>query len=113
VIPAELDVDGLLDVVVRDERTPMRARGELVGAADELVTAFALTLAASPQTQRTYVRACRAFVAWLGPLAGPEDLTAANVAAYHAELVRSGLASSTVKKERSTRSCAGSSSLST
>ena len=100
VIPSSLDVDAVHELVVRDERTPTRARGELVGAADELVTAFALTLVASPQTQRTYDRACRAFTAWLGPLAGPEDLTAANVAAYHAELVRSGRASSTVKKER-------------
>jgi site-specific recombinase XerC len=33
-------------------------------------------------------------------LAGSEDLTAANVAAYHAQLVAGGLASSTVKKER-------------
>ena len=103
-----VDVDEVLELVVRDERAaaPPRAaastpvRGELVGPADTLAREFALTLVASPQTQRTYVRACRTFVAWLGPLAGPEDLTAANVAAYHAELVRSGLASSTVKKER-------------
>ena len=33
-------------------------------------------------------------------MAGPEDLAAANVAAYHAQLVAGGLASSTVKKER-------------
>jgi site-specific recombinase XerD len=58
---------------------------------------------ASQQTQRTYDRAGRAFTAWLGPLAGPEDVTAANVAAYHAELVRSGRASSTVRKERASR----------
>ena len=49
--------------------------GVLVGAADELVDAYALTLVATPQTQRTYRRACRRLVA------GPEDLTAANVAA--------------------------------
>jgi site-specific recombinase XerC len=91
-----------LELVVRDERAPASTsiRGELVGAADELVEQFTLTLVASPQTQRTYRRACGAFTAWLGSLAGPEDLTAANVAAYHAELVRSGRASSTVKKER-------------
>jgi site-specific recombinase XerD len=101
-IPGPLDIGEVLELVVRDERAPAVApvRGELIGAADELVLAFALTLIASPQTQRTYDRACRAFTAWLGPLAGPEDLTAANVAAYHAELVRSGRASSTVKKER-------------
>ena len=93
-------IDEVLELVARDACAPTRARGELVGAADELVSAFALTLVASPQTQRTYDRACRSFRAWLGPLAGPEDLTAANVAAYHAELVRWGRASSTVKKER-------------
>ena len=99
---APVDVDQALELVVHDARQPASTsvRGELVGAADELVSAFALTLVASPQTRRTYDRACRAFTAWLGPLAGPEDLTAANVAAYHAELVRSGRASSTVKKER-------------
>ena len=86
------------ELVARPAPAPTRVRSELVGAADELVSAFALTLVASPQTQRTYDRACRAFTAWLGPLAGPEDLTAANVAAYHAELVRSGRASSTVKR---------------
>jgi site-specific recombinase XerD len=101
-IPGPLDIGDVLEIFVRDECAPAEApvRGELIGTADELVSAFALTLVASPQTQRTYDRACRAFTAWLGSLAGPEDLTAANVAAYHAELVRSGRASSTVKKER-------------
>lgn len=94
-----------LDVVVGDQHAAApavaaSAVGELVGAADELVTSFVLTLVASPQTQRTYQQACRAFTAWLGPFAAPEDLTAANVAAYHGELARSGRASSTVKKER-------------
>ena len=37
---------------------------------------------------------------WLGPLAGPQDLTAANVARYHAHLVAGGRSSATVKKDR-------------
>lgn len=57
------------------------------------------TLVAQPQTQRTYDRACRRFVAWLGPLAGPEDLTSTQVASYHPVLA-AGRASSTVKRER-------------
>lgn len=101
-IAGRREVDAGLELVVRSQpaaaSTPVR--GELVGAAAELVEQFTVTLVASPQTQRTYRRACGAFTAWLGPLAGPEDLTAANVAAYHAELVRSGRASATVKKER-------------
>jgi integrase len=40
------------------------------------------TLVAQPQTQRTYDRACRRFVAWLGPLAGPEDLTSTSAEQY-------------------------------
>jgi len=56
-------------------------RGAVASAVD------VLTLVAAPQTERTYRRACRRLVDWLGPLAGPEDLTAANVAAYHAQLV--------------------------
>ena len=103
-LPGQRDVGEVLELVVHHERSaaprPAPVRGELVSAADELVEQFTLTLVASPQTQRTYARACGAFTAWLGPLAGPEDLTAANVAAYHAELVRSGRASATVKKER-------------
>ena len=100
---AQLDVDEILELVVRDQRqapATTRARGELVGPADELVTAFTLTLVASPQTQRTYQRACRSFTDWLGPLAELGDLTAANIAAFHAELVAAGRASSTIKKER-------------
>jgi len=94
----------LLDVVVAVSRSPAPApaavRGELVAPADELVDAFALTHVASVQTQRTYERACRRFVHWLGPLAGPEDLTAAAVARYHAHLVAGGRSSATVKKDR-------------
>ena len=75
-------------------------RGELVGAADELVTDFSATLVARPQTRRTYERACRRFTRWLGPLAGPEDLTAANVSRYHAWLVGGARSSATVKKDR-------------
>ncbi len=100
-IRGQLDVDEVLDLVVHDERrpSPTLARGELVGVADELVGEFVETLIAQPQTQRTYERACRRFVASLGPLAGAQDLTAASVARYHRELVK-GRASSTVKKER-------------
>lgn len=97
-----LDVDERLELVVRGTRAPALAtvKGELVGAADELVTAFAATLVARPQTQRTYERACRRLTRWLGPLAGPEDLTATNVSRYHAYLVAGGRASATVKKDR-------------
>jgi hypothetical protein len=78
VIPGRLDVDEVLDLVPRAERpaAPAALTGELVAPADELVQAFAATLVARPQTQRTYERACRRFARWLGPLAGPEDLTA-------------------------------------
>jgi len=55
---------------------------------------------ARPQTQRTYERACVRFTRWLGPFAGPEDLTAANVSRYHVYLVAGGRASATVKKDR-------------
>jgi site-specific recombinase XerD len=75
-------------------------RGELVAPAAELARRFALTLVARPQTQRTYARACAKFIRWLGPLAGPDDLTAASVARYHAHLVASGRSSATVKKDR-------------
>jgi integrase/recombinase XerC len=99
---AQLDVDEVLDLVLREDHTPARQAivGELVSAADELVEAFAATLVARPQTQRTYQRACVRFVRWLGPLAGPEDVTAANLSRYHAHLVAGGRASATVKKDR-------------
>jgi site-specific recombinase XerD len=98
----QLDVDEALKLVVRDDGRPPRAavRGELVSPADELVGAFAATLVARPQTQRTYARACRRFARWLGPAAGPGDLSAANVARYHAALVVGGRSSATVKKDR-------------
>ena len=97
-----VDVADVLDVVLADSRppAPTAVRGELVAPADELVDAFALTYVASVQTQRTYERACRRFVRWLGPLTGPEDLTAAGVARYHAWLVAGGRSSATVKKDR-------------
>jgi hypothetical protein len=99
VIAGQPDINEVLDLVVREPAAPRKVTGELVGQADELVSAFVQTLVAQPQTQRTYERACRRFTGWLGPLAGPEDLTAARVAEYHVELAR-GRASSTVKKER-------------
>ena len=101
-IPGRLDVDAVLDLVVRDEQPPAPAAltGELVAPADALVNGFAATLIARPQTQRTYERACRRFARWLGPLAGPEDLTAANLSRYHAHLVAGGRSSATVKKDR-------------
>jgi site-specific recombinase XerD len=97
-----VDVDDELYVDISLSRLPAPAsvRGELVAAADEFVDAFALTDVASAQTQRTYQRACRRFVRWLGPLAGPEDLTATAVARYHAYLVAGGRSSATVKKDR-------------
>jgi integrase/recombinase XerD len=102
VLPGQLDVDAVLELVVRDQRRPATAAvsGELVAPADELVEAFAATLVARPQTQRTYERACRRFARWLGALASPADLTAANVARYHAHLVAGGRSSATVKKDR-------------
>jgi hypothetical protein len=39
--------------------------GEVVAAADELVKAFAATLVARPQTQRTSERARKRFARWL------------------------------------------------
>jgi len=94
--------DEVVELVVGDERTPAVAsvRGELVAPAEMLVDSFADTLVARPQTQRTYKRACARFVRWLGPLPGPEDLTAANLARYHAHLVAGGRSSATVKKDR-------------
>ena len=99
-----LDGDEVLELVVRDERAPAPAvasvRGELVAPAADLVARFTATLVARPQTQRTYALACARLVCWLGPLAGPEDLTAANIAAYHAHLVAGGRSSATVRKDR-------------
>jgi hypothetical protein len=101
-IPGQLNVDEVLALVTGDDEAPERTAvvGELVAPADELVTAFAATLVARPQTQRTYDRACRRFVRWLGPNAGPEDVTAAAVVRYHEHLVASGRASATVRKDR-------------
>ena len=101
-LAGQLDVDEVLELVVRDEWAPARAsvRGELVAPAADLVERFTATLVARPQTQRTYALACARFVRWLGPLAGPEDLTAANIAAYHAHLVAGGRSSATVRKDR-------------
>ncbi len=78
----------------------MGASRRLVAPGDEFVERFVATFVARPQTQRTYRRACARFIRWLGPLAGADDVTAANVAAYHSQLVADGLASATVKKER-------------
>ncbi len=102
-MPGQVDADEVLALVEHDGRPPAPppvAAGELVAPADELATAFAATLVARPQTQQTYERACRRFVRWLGPLAGPEDVTAATVARYHEHLVAGGRASATVKKDR-------------
>lgn len=77
-----------------------RVRGELIAPAGELVDAFCATLIARPQTQRTYRRACRRLIAWLGPAAAPEDLTAANISRYHQQLIAAGLSTATVKKDR-------------
>ena len=101
-LAGRLDGDEVLDLVVRDERAPAVAsvRGELVAPAADLVARFTATLVARPQTRRTYALACARLVRWLGPLAGPEDLTAANIAAYHAHLVAGGRSSATVRKDR-------------
>jgi integrase/recombinase XerC len=78
-------------------------RGELVSPARELAEAYAATLVASPQTKATYSRACRRFVAWLGPDAGPEALTLRAVSAYHEHLADPDAKRSmkTIKKDRS------------
>jgi hypothetical protein len=57
-VPGQLDVEEVLELVPRDEHAPAATsvRGELVAPADELVQAFAATLVARPQTQRTYAR---------------------------------------------------------
>ena len=102
-IPGQLDVDEVLALVEREPGAAVASagvRGELVAPADELVSAFAATLVARPQTQRTYERACRRFVRWLGPLAGAGEVTAAAVARYHEHLVAGGRSSATVKKDR-------------
>jgi site-specific recombinase XerD len=102
IILGQLDVDEVLALVVRDDDRPAAPAlsCELVAPATELAEAFAATLVARPQTQRTYLRACRRFVGWLGPLAAPTDLTAANVARYHAHLVAGNRSTATVKKDR-------------
>src|SRR5213083_1132886 len=54
-----LDVDEVLELVASQAPAPGTVvRGELVAPAAELVDAFADTLVARPQTQRTYRRAC-------------------------------------------------------
>lgn len=55
--------------------------GEVVSRAEELLEPFVLTLERR-QTQQTYAHACRRFVRWLGPGAGPADLSLASLAAY-------------------------------
>ena len=102
-IPGQLDVEEVLDLVLRDERAPVVAeQGE--GSSSRPPRSWSPRLpprwSPGPQTQRTYRRACARFVAWLGPLAGAEDVTAANVARYHAHLVAGARASATVKKDR-------------
>jgi site-specific recombinase XerD len=101
-LDVQRDGDEVLELVVGDTRAPAReaVRGELVAPAADLVDRFTATLVARPQTQRTYALACARFVRWLGPLAGPEDLTAADIAAYHAHLVAGGRSSATVAKDR-------------
>ena len=95
-----VDVDEVLELVVRDERAAAAAppaastpvRGELVSPGGRRSSReFALTLVASPQTQRTYDRACRAFAAWLGRSPGPGPDRPRTSQVYHADLVRSGL----------------------
>jgi integrase/recombinase XerC len=101
-IPEQLAVNEVLALVAGDAPalvSPL-VRGELVSAGAELVEAFAATLVSSPQTQRTYRRACGRFMAWLGPHAGPHDLTAGNVSRYHAQLAAAGLSTATIKKDR-------------
>ena len=95
------DVDEVLELALLQPAVGATAvSGELIAPAEELLAGFAATLVARPQTQRTYRRACARFVRWLGPLAGPEDLTAANLARYHEYLVASDRSSATVKKDR-------------
>ena len=80
---------------------------ELVAPVDELVATFVQSLgtSGSAQTARTYRGACGRFVVWLvdreGPMAGPEALTLASVAAYEEALAEVGLALGTIRKDRS------------
>jgi site-specific recombinase XerD len=77
--------------------------GELVSPIEELVRAFAGHLeGGSTQTRDTYTRALRRFARWLGPAAGPDDLTLETVAAYHRHLADPAAARSTrtIKKDR-------------
>jgi Phage integrase, N-terminal SAM-like domain len=101
-IHGQLDVEQVLELVRCEQPPPASAavRGELIASAAELAERFTDTLLARPQTQRTYRRACARCLRWLGPLLGPADLTAANVARYHAHLVAGGRSSATVKKDR-------------
>ena len=95
--PASSTSTRVLEPVLRDEQPPAPAvvTGEFVAPADELVKAFAATLVARPQTERTNEQACKRFARWLGLLAGPGGPDAAT---YHAQLVAGGRSTATVKR---------------
>jgi hypothetical protein len=73
-LPGQFDVDEMLKLVAGDGRPPPGAavRGELVSPGDELAAAFAATLVARQQTQRTCACACRRFARWLADV--PRDV---------------------------------------
>ena len=95
--PRSHDVEGRLSVESVD--------GELVGDGRLLAAGFAQSLAARPQTQRTYAGACARYLRWLEAQlrrpADPSDLTLSSIAAYQRHLAEaSERSAATVRKER-------------
>jgi len=106
VIPGQVTVDEVLAEVqlARGQGAPVS--GELVSPLDELASTWTATLVGTPQTQATYAKAIRRFVAWAGPSAGAETLSLEALSAYHAHLARPTpdgrrRAPATIRKERS------------
>jgi integrase/recombinase XerD len=102
VTPPALATDASGDVAGTSTVIIQATNSEVISPAAELAAAFVASLAARPQTQETYRRACRRFVTWLGPDAGPEDLTLGAVSAYQRELHgrEPALSPATVRKDR-------------
>jgi integrase len=95
--PLSQDIDGGLPVESVD--------GELVGDGRLLAAGFVQSLAARPQTQRTYAGACARYLRWLEAQlrrpAEPSDLTLSSIAAYQRHLADGcDRSPATVRKER-------------
>lgn len=102
VIPGQLDVDEVLDLVVRDERTPATVVRPLGAAAERFARN---SLRKSKQTQRTYLSVYNRFAAHLAVHTGLEDpppsaLSSDAVASYLNALEAAGRSKATVRKER-------------